>query len=134
MGINRRLRKAVCEKDGLPFKALQKVKRLNAELERNKASGQNVNPPETVHLGGPTPRPKHTDKGEKVDSVYFKKMEEKIKMKLEEVAKINGFESVSELHSMVAKVDLSSSDKIIKFKNWQHQDGTKAGLLKLLEV
>jgi hypothetical protein len=43
-----------------------------------------------------------------------------------------GFASEQEFHGMVALVDLSSPAKMEEFKEWQHNDGSKAGLTKLL--
>lgn len=52
-------------------------------------------------------------------------------MTLDEIVKQSGFESEKEFHTMVASVDLSTSEKITAFKKWQNEDGTKEGLLKL---
>jgi len=50
---------------------------------------------------------------------------------MEEIVKSMGFESLAEFNKMVSDVDLSSADKIKKFKEWQNLDGTKEGLIKL---
>ena len=52
---------------------------------------------------------------------------------LASVAERLGFKDVAELHRMVADVDLSTSDKLEKFRNWKLDDGTKEGLLELKE-
>ena len=50
---------------------------------------------------------------------------------LKDLVKKYGFESEREFHKLVSSVDLSSSQKIAAFKNWQNEDGTKEGILKL---
>jgi hypothetical protein len=42
-----------------------------------------------------------------------------------------GFKSYSEFYSMVSAVDMSTTDNVKAYKEWQHKDGTKAGLEKL---
>ena len=42
-----------------------------------------------------------------------------------------GFKDLDELTRMVAEVDLTSEEKIKAFKEWQTNDGSKAGLEKL---
>jgi len=42
-----------------------------------------------------------------------------------------GFESLDEFHEMVANADISTQEKILKFKEWQLTDGSKEGLLNL---
>lgn len=49
----------------------------------------------------------------------------------EKIVKEYGFEDLNEFHNLVSNVDLSDSLKILKFKNWQENDGSKDGLLKL---
>jgi hypothetical protein len=48
--------------------------------------------------------------------------------------KDKGFESLEELSRMVAAVDLSTPEKIIAFRLWKNYDGSKEGLMDLLEV
>jgi hypothetical protein len=60
------------------------------------------------------------------------KEEESFEMDLEGVVKDLGFESESEFHRMVSSVDLSTPVKRTAFKDWQHNDGTKKGLMKLV--
>ena len=50
---------------------------------------------------------------------------------MEEIVKMNGFESLEEFNKLVSDVDLSSPDKVSKFKKWQNNDGSKDGLLNL---
>jgi len=50
---------------------------------------------------------------------------------MEEFVKQHGFDSLKEFNKLVANLDLSSMDKIVAFKEWQNNDGTKKGLLKL---
>lgn len=50
---------------------------------------------------------------------------------MEDIIKDYGFDSLQEFNHLVANVDLSSFKKIDAFKNWQENDGTKEGLLKL---
>jgi hypothetical protein len=50
---------------------------------------------------------------------------------MEGIVKKFGFESLKEFHNLIANVDLTSPEKIAKFKKWQGTDGTKTGLLKL---
>lgn len=44
-----------------------------------------------------------------------------------------GFESQDEFNNLICSVDLSSSGKIEQFIHWKSNDGTKSGLLKLIE-
>jgi hypothetical protein len=53
-------------------------------------------------------------------------------MDMEEIAKIYGFDSERDFHCMVASLDLSTPDKRVEFRKWQMGDGTKTGLLKLI--
>jgi len=45
-----------------------------------------------------------------------------------------GFESLEEFSKLVASVNLSTSEKQMEFRKWQFLDGTKEGLLKLIEA
>lgn len=51
---------------------------------------------------------------------------------MEELAIEMGFENVREMMHLVASVNLSKPDRLAAFKQWQDNDGTKAGLLILL--
>ena len=55
----------------------------------------------------------------------------KILAKLEGVAKDLGFENVLELNQLVASIDVSTPEKLASFRQWQMNDGTKSGLIKL---
>lgn len=48
---------------------------------------------------------------------------------MDEIAKSMGFEDAAELHKLVASVPLWDA----RFEKWKHGDGTKAGLLALIE-
>jgi len=50
---------------------------------------------------------------------------------MEDFIKKLGFESFEESLNLVAKVDLSTPEKLESFINWKEEDGTKEGLLKL---
>lgn len=50
---------------------------------------------------------------------------------LEEAVKELGFENEQEFHRLVASIDFSTVEKRKIFKDWQYNDGTKVGLLKL---
>lgn len=50
---------------------------------------------------------------------------------MEFVARSCGFEDAAELRKMVISVDLRG-EGLARFKAWQHGDGTKAGLDRLL--
>lgn len=50
---------------------------------------------------------------------------------MEEIVKQYGFQSIKEFNTMVANVNLVGHDKIKAFKDWQENDGTIEGLLKL---
>lgn len=52
---------------------------------------------------------------------------------LDTIAKENGFESEKEMHKLIANVDLSDPIKLNRFETWKQNDGTKTGLLELLE-
>lgn len=44
-----------------------------------------------------------------------------------------GFEDAAEAHRLVAAVPLDTSERLRRFKEWQYQDGTKTGILKLMQ-
>jgi hypothetical protein len=52
----------------------------------------------------------------------------------EEMFQEAGFESAAEGHKMIASVDLGSPEKLEAFKRWKFEDGTKEGLLKIMEM
>ena len=52
---------------------------------------------------------------------------------LNNIAREFGFEDAKEFNRLVASLDLSTGERLQAFKEWQHNDGTKAGLLKLKE-
>lgn len=52
---------------------------------------------------------------------------------LEAICIENGFESRAEMNSLIAKVDITTGEKVAAFKNWQNTDATKEGLLALIE-
>jgi len=54
-------------------------------------------------------------------------------IRAEEALKDLGFESSQEFHKLVAAVDLSTPEKLEAFKLWQYGDGTKDGLLQLMQ-
>lgn len=45
-----------------------------------------------------------------------------------------GFDSDDEFHKLVANVDISTPNKLLNFKKWQSEDGSKEGLLKLSSI
>jgi hypothetical protein len=51
---------------------------------------------------------------------------------MEDLIKELGFESVQEYHRLVASADLSTAEKLKAFEAWKNEDGSKAGLLKLI--
>jgi len=51
---------------------------------------------------------------------------------LEQAALGKGFASLEEFSLLVASVDLRTGERFAAFKEWQENDGTKAGLLRLL--
>lgn len=53
---------------------------------------------------------------------------------MEELVKSLGFDSLDEFNQMICEIDLSTPEKLSNFKLWQENDGTKEGLLLLLEV
>jgi hypothetical protein len=50
-----------------------------------------------------------------------------------ESIKKHGFKNNREFARLVCSIDLSNKKAFTEFKNWQYNDGTKIGLLKLLE-
>lgn len=50
------------------------------------------------------------------------------------MAKRLGFENLEEMQKMISDVDISTQRKLIAFKNWQLNDGTKNGILKLSDL
>lgn len=50
---------------------------------------------------------------------------------MEKIVKQYGFDSLKEFNRMVVDVDLTSIDKLKAFRDWQENDGTKNGLLKI---
>lgn len=52
----------------------------------------------------------------------------------EAMLKTLGFESENELNQMVSSVDLSNPVVMKAFLEWKKNDGSKAGLEKVLEV
>lgn len=53
---------------------------------------------------------------------------------MEELVKECGFESLKEFNNLISNIDLSTAEKIKNFKDWQNNDGTKEGLLKLKDM
>lgn len=53
---------------------------------------------------------------------------------MEELVKECGFESLDDFNSLISKADLSTKENIKAFKHWQNEDGTKNGLLALLNL
>lgn len=51
---------------------------------------------------------------------------------MDKLAKENGFLDAEELNKMVANVDLTKPNMLNEFKLWQNNDGTKEGLMKLI--
>ncbi len=52
---------------------------------------------------------------------------------LDQVAKGAGFEDWKELSKLVSKVNLSTIHNLNTFNYWKENDGTKSGLLKIIE-
>ncbi len=52
---------------------------------------------------------------------------------IEDAARTAGFENAAEMHRLVCEMRLASPQDIWDFKRWQSGDGTKEGLLALLE-
>jgi len=55
-------------------------------------------------------------------------------MNLNDVAVKNGFKNADELLSLIFTIDLTNPDKLKAYKDWQENDGTKEGLMKLKET
>ena len=53
---------------------------------------------------------------------------------LKEFCDKNGYKSTEEFHKLICEVDLSRPMNWARFKNWQNSDGTKKGLLKVIEL
>lgn len=53
-------------------------------------------------------------------------------LKLEAFLKDQGFSSFAEMDNLISLVDVSTPENIAELKRWQHDDGSKAGLLKLI--
>ena len=51
----------------------------------------------------------------------------------EQFSKDNGFNSENDFHTLVTSIDLTSDDNVYRFKDWQDNDGSKTGLLKIIE-
>ena len=60
------------------------------------------------------------------------KIKTKGEVVMEEIVKQFGFVDLEEFNRLVASVDLSTEEKIREFKEWQNEDFTKEGLLKLI--
>lgn len=54
-------------------------------------------------------------------------------MELAEVVIELGFKDEREFHRMVASYDISSEERMEKFRSWQLNDGTRNGLQTLIE-
>lgn len=52
---------------------------------------------------------------------------------MEEIIKNLGFESLEEFHHLVAQVNLTTENNLLKFNEWKEKDYTKEGLLKLIQ-
>ena len=50
---------------------------------------------------------------------------------MDKFVKEQGFNSLKEFNKMVSGIDLSTNDKLKKFKDWKENDGTKIGLCNL---
>ncbi len=44
-----------------------------------------------------------------------------------------GFKNMQEFNSMTCEADISTAEKMGRFKHWQFEDGSKEGLLKVIE-
>lgn len=51
---------------------------------------------------------------------------------MDELARLNGFESAVEMNKLIAAVDISTPEKLQAFNTWKEGDGSKAGLQQLL--
>lgn len=52
---------------------------------------------------------------------------------IEEFVKSKGFKNEEEMRELVASIDLSQNDALTTYSEWRINDGTKEGLLKLIE-
>ncbi len=50
---------------------------------------------------------------------------------MEEIIKTMGFQNMAEFNRLVASADLSTPQRLLDFKKWQTDDGSKDGLMKL---
>ncbi len=55
-------------------------------------------------------------------------------MTLKEFCETHGFKNEEEFHKLTCKVDISRPMNLARFKNWQDEDGTKKGLLKVIRL
>ena len=55
-------------------------------------------------------------------------------MNMDEIAQAQGFTNAEEMNKMVAEVDLTTAAGLAAFQTWKEEDGTKAGLVTLLEA
>ena len=53
---------------------------------------------------------------------------------LDALARDNGFDNYNELQGMVNSVDISTPAKLNAFKKWQYEDGSRKGLLAIIEA
>ena len=51
----------------------------------------------------------------------------------DQIAQSLGFSDAKEFSQMVSDVDMSTDEKISAFKKWQDEDGTKEGILMLMD-
>lgn len=51
---------------------------------------------------------------------------------LEMAVMTQGFLGLEEFNKLISEVDISTQEKLAKFKDWQNGDGSKAGLKLLL--
>jgi len=52
---------------------------------------------------------------------------------LDELLKAKGFENEDEFNRLISNVDLTDSCNLLNFNIWKEKDGTKSGLLKVME-
>lgn len=52
---------------------------------------------------------------------------------MDTIAQAVGFENAEEMHRMVAEVDLTTAEGLAAFNQWKAEDGSKEGLVTLLE-
>ena len=62
----------------------------------------------------------------------FTKWKLKTNNTMEDIVKECGFESLKEYHRLVCEVDLTNQINLIEFTNWKNEDGTKKGLLEII--